>query len=440
MPSAPYDIPLDLELIRVGHHMDETHAIARYRLLESLTGRKEDCFCLVPDAQDVTRTDVFPAIEDTLRLLCGHYGPAEVHTDELYDITGVLVAADGKFLLDSDIASVEKIPTCELNASSPLSEQQRRNVQMAFDNLEPYQCLHAARLFASRSSRSLDSWSAFEVCTAIMDNLLENLIAPLAEEGRDHRQVRELHRIAEYIHEAERDDLGPLNRLYGEIAAHRELDYQSLWSLRRALKVVGAAFDPAWLGLDRQQLDEATQALTQGVPAGIVRIYATGRFQPAAMRCLTLAYLDDELRGSDFARLANPAFGTEQLWEVEAACAAHRRCELPTAALDLICDPALPQPVMNALWLGFTHYGLSVEAVRDLLSPDATAEQVWDLIESKDAPEEAIEAEPTAAGDAPETPQRGSLSDMYRSQREASGQLSADEVHETQEPEHEEME
>lgn len=454
MPDAPYDIPLDLELLRVGLHMEETHAVARYTLSE----REGNCFCLVRDADDVARMDLTEAIDRTHDALLAHNGDSNYQYDVLEGMTGVVYTdglaendptahaahewtplRDERYSLEGHVTSVERVPAAELNARSPLSERQRRNVQMAFDNLDPEQCFEAAHLLAAHE---LDSWSAFEVCSALMDHLPHKMVASLAEDGRDHLQVRELRRVAERAAEAEPDGDGTLHQAFGELATRRDLSAEHLRTVRHVIAKTGHQFDLAWLRLDQRQLGEVSYALNSGVPLPIVRLYsvgALGEFTPLAMNAITTGYLDG-VQSEDFTRLVNPAYDARQLWEVEAACVAHTGGTLSTEALDLICDPALPQPVMNALRLGFTHYGLSLDAARALIAPDVTAEQVWDLIGAKDAPEEAIEAEPVAAEGAPESSQRGSLSDTYRSQREASGQLSADEGHETQEPEHEEME
>lgn len=416
MASVPYDIPLDLELLRVGLHMDETHGIARYRL----SGWDGDFFCLVPDSQDMTRTNLNTAILDTLRLLCGHYGDPAAHSDELFCITGAFPAGDEGFLRKGGIASVEKVTAYELNASSPLSEQQRRNVQMAFDSLEPDMCLGAAQAFASRD---LDSWGAFEVCSALMDCLPAKFVAPILEGGRDHAQLRELHRIADVLHEAERQgDAFPAG-LYDEIAARRDLPAGQLRALRRLLVAAGRNFDPTWLRLNRPQLDSVAYALKQDVPAGIVRIYSSGAaFSATAMDCLTDAWLAG-LRGSEFARLANPRYSPAQLWEAEAACLAHVGGDISAEQLDVICNPALPQPVMNALRLGFAHYGLSAEEARDFLAPGVTSEQVWYLIERAPEPNEADER---ASDEAQTETQRdeGSLRCEAECSHAASDQLS----------------
>lgn len=453
MPSTPYDIPLDLELLRVGLHMDETHAVARY----TLSGRDGNFFCLVRDAEDVSGTVLVSAIKNTFRLLYNHCDDPILCHDEFEDTLGVVRTSfleendpaayasnewtpiNEDYSLAGHISSVEKISVSEMNARSHLSEQQRRNIQMAFDSLEPDMCLDMAQTFAARD---IDSWSAYEICSARSDNLPEDLLAPLCESGRDHRQVRELHRLAQCVHDRDPNGDDRLHSLYAKVAEQREFTPEKLRLVRRVLVAADYDFDPAWLRLDHAQLAETWFALRSGVPSAVVRLYTTGRsgaFSAPAMGCLTIAY-HDGLRGEDFSRLLNPAYDTGQLWEVEAACIARVGGDLPTEALDLISNPAFPQPVMNALRLGFTHYGLRVDAARDLITPDATAEQVWDLIEAKNAPEEAVEAEAVPEESAHEQPQRGSLRDTERSQREASSQLTADEGHETREQAHEEKE
>lgn len=454
MPNTPHDTPLDLELLRVGLHMDETHAVARY----TLSGRGGNFFCLVRDADDIDRMNLTEAINRTHGALLAHNGDANyqydvlegmmgvVYTDGLEEIDPITYAAhewtalgEEEYSLDGHVTSVVTFPASELNDRSPLSEQQRRNVQMAFDSLDPELCLGAARLLAAHE---LDSWSAYEVCSATMDHLPDEMVASLAEDGRDHRQVRELRRIAERVIETEPGEDGTLHRAFSELADRRDLPANHLRTARRVIGQTGHQFDLAWLRLDQRQLDEVSFALSSGVPLPVVRLYsigALGEFAPSAMFAITTGYLEG-VQSEDFARMVNPAYDVKQLWEVEAACVAHTGGVLSTDALDLICDPALPQPVMNALRLGFTHYDLSVDAARDLITPDVTAEQVWGLIEAKDAPDGALEAEVVSEVTAPEQPQQGTLRDTERSQRVASSQLTADEGHETREHAHEEKE
>lgn len=455
MPDTPYDIPLDLELLRVGLHMDETHAVARY----TLSGRDGDFFCLVRDAENASSANLVPAIEETLYLIYNHCDDPNLYYDEFEDVLGVVwtnglaendpetYAANEWTPLNEDyslaghITSVEKISAAELNARSHLTEQRRRNIQMAFDNLEQDMCLDMAQTFAARD---IDSWSAYEICSARSEDLPEDLLTPLCESLRDHRQVRELHRLAQCVHDRDPEGSERLHDLYAKVAEQREFTPEKLRLVRRVLVAADYDFDPSWLRLDHAQLGETWFALRSGVPSAVVRLYTSDRFSefPAsAMDCLTFAYIDG-LRGEDFSRLLNPAYNTRQLWEVEAACAAHTHLKdaLTTEQLDLICNPALPQPVMNALRLGFTHYGLSVDAARGLITPDVTSEQVWDLIEAKDAPGEVAETEPVTTEDAHKQPQHSTLRDTERRQRKASDKLSTDEGHGALEPTCEEKE
>lgn len=445
MPSTPVDIPLDLELLRVGLHREETYAVARY----TLSGRDGDFFCLIRDAGDVNSTNLVPSIEETLYLIFDYCDDPNLYYDKFEDVLGVVwtnglkdndpaayaahewTPIDADYSLNGHIVSVEKIHAAELNAHSPLAEQKRCNIQMAFDNLEPDMCLDMAQIFAARD---IDSWSAYEICSARSDNLPEKFLAPLWEASRDHRQVRELHRLAQYIHDRNPAGDKRLYDLYKQVAAHREFTPEKLRIIRRVLVAADYDFDPAWLRLDNAQLGETCFALTRGIPLVVVRLYTTGllgEFSASSMGCITIAYLDG-LRGEDFSRLLNPAYDSGQLWEVEAACVAHANGALSTDALDIISNPALPQPVLNALRLGFTHYDLSVDAARGFISPGVTSEQVWEFIEAKD---ETVRKET-----AQEQSMCGTLRETAHSQREASGHLTSDEGHETQEHAQEEKE
>lgn len=454
MPNTPYDIPLDLELLRVGLHMDETYAVARYRL----SGRDGDFFCLVRDAQDADKTNLVPAIRDTLYLIYDHCGDPNLYYDEFEAVLGIVwtnglaendpetyaahewTPVNDDFSLIGHITSVEKMPPGELNERSPLTERKIRNVQMAFDNLDPELCLGASQLLATYD---LDSWSAFEVCSAVMDYLPDKMVSPLAENGRDPRQVRELRRIAERIYELEPDMNNPIHQVYAELTAKRDLSAEYLHQVNRVLAKTGRDFAPAWLRLDAMQLSEVAFSIDLGVPLHVVRLYSTGElghFSHEAMSAISNGWMrgvrDDDL----IRRLANPAYDADQIQEVEEACVMYMESKIPMGALALICNPMLPQSAMNALRIGFAYNGLSVDAACELLTPDVTAEQVWDLIEAKDAPGEVAEAEPVTTGDTHEQPQHGTLWDTERSQRKASDKLSVDEGHEALEPTCEEKE
>lgn len=445
MPSTPFDIPLDLELLRVGLHREETYAVARY----SLSGRDGDFFCLIRDAGDASSTNLVSSIEETLYLIFDYCADPNLYYDKFEDVLGAVwtnglkdndpaayaahewTPIDADYSLTGHIVSVEKIHVAELNAHSSLTEQKRCNIQMAFDNLEPDMCLDMAQIFAARD---IDSWSAYEICSARSDNLPKKLLSSLCESSRSPRQVRELHRLAQCIHDRYPAGDEKLYGLYTQVAAHHEFTPKKLRLVRRILIAADYDFDPAWLRLDNAQLSETCFALTRGIPPVVVRLYTTGllgEFPASSMGCVTIAYLDG-LRGEDFSRLLNPAYDSGQLWEVEAACVAHANGALSTDALDLISNPALPQPVLNALRLGFTHYDLSVDAARGFISPDVTSEQVWEFIEAKD--------EAVCDKSAHKQAECDTLRETAHSQREASGQLTSDEEHEMQKRVQEEKE
>ena len=125
--------------------MDESYAIMRYEL----KGHDRDYYCLVRDAESQGPFSLNEYTALTTGFLSEYQG------DE-----GITCFVRG------DLTFLEKFDAHTLNANSPFSVQQRRNIQMAFDNLEPGMCLEAARAFAERH---VDSWTAFEVCAAMRD-------------------------------------------------------------------------------------------------------------------------------------------------------------------------------------------------------------------------------------------------------------------------------
>ena len=72
MPELYQGIPLDLELLRVGLHMDETHAIVRY----ALEGHDREYYCLVRDADILSPATFLESAYLTIGLLSEYSGTA----------------------------------------------------------------------------------------------------------------------------------------------------------------------------------------------------------------------------------------------------------------------------------------------------------------------------------------------------------------------------
>ena len=119
-------------------------------------------------------------------------------------------------------------------------------------------------------------------------------------------------------------------------------------------------------------------------------------------------------------RLLHPDLSLGQLVEAWAAAVDCGRGKLSAPAFDLVCNPQLPQPVMNALRLGLTYYDMPLDAARTVTA-QTKPEEVWDLIaQERETPQEGREADAPA----PERSDSGSLRDEAEMSREASGQLS----------------
>lgn len=416
MPDMYESIPLDLELLRVGLHMDESYAIMRYEL----KGHDRDYYCLVRDAESQGPFSLNEYTALTTGFLSEYQG------DE-----GITCFVRG------DLTFLEKFDAHTLNANSPFSVQQRRNIQMAFDNLEPGMCLEAARAFAERD---IDSWTAFEVCAAMRDYFPKQLIEPLLDEGRSHLQVRELRHLAESL----LDDHGNGtidNRLadaYLVIATHREFSPEKIDGLRRAIVAAKFQFDPVWLSLNVAQLGSVLYALRLGVPFEEVRAYGDGRFTAEAIDVITNAYMSLSDSGREYLPLImKPEFTPDQLYEAELALDAFDLGTIDLNALNVVINPSLPQPVMEALRGKLCYCGLRVEDARMLVEQGATADQIRDFIEGGGEPaEDAAQQEPHGNPEA----ERGSLRDAAKEQREASGQLSRSEEQEAQDIPREEKE
>lgn len=414
MPELYQGIPLDLELLRVGLHMDETHAIVRY----ALEGHDREYYCLVRDADILSPATFLESAYLTIGLLSEYSGTA-----------GISHPPHGETLLTSP----EKFDARTLNANSPFTGQQRRNIQMAFDNLEPGMCLGTARAFAERN---VDSWTAFEVCAAMRDHFPTQFIKPLLDEGRSHQQVRELRHLAECL----RDErmywvLGNnIGGAYLAIADRRDLTPEQINGLRRTILAAHIQFDPAWLNLDEQQLGRVRFALLLGIPFDEVCKYGDGRFTADAMGDITNAYMSLSDSGREYLPLImRPEFTIDHLREAVRALEAFDLGTIDANALKLIADPCLPQPVMEALRSGLSYYGLSTEDAKTLIEQEATDGQVWDLIEGGAEQEEAVPVDGMQ-----EAPHQIGLHDAAKEQREASGQLSRSEGHEAQDVSREE--
>lgn len=389
MPHLNALIPDDLELLRVGMGAD-TYSVGCYTLL----GREGHFYCLVegPAAEGLSTND----IERTLLQLLDHCDDPSTYAYEvLEDMMGVVwtngleendpatfaqhefTPLDGDYSLDGELTNLEMFSAVDLNGASRLSERQRDNIEMAFDRLSPGRFMPAAQLLARQD---LGRWHAFEVCEAVSASIPTELVADIANPELSFKQARGLRYLALTIKDSHMHFDERVRSLFHQVAAHTDFSEDKIHSIGSVLKATPRLeFENGWLDLSTAQLRAVRLALREDVPPSVLHRYSNGEYPAENMDILTLASRDDEIKGPQLDKLLNPDLSLGQLVEAWAAAIDCGRGKLPVPSFDLICNPHLPQPTMNALRIVLTYYDMPY-SVAATVTPTTTPEQVWDLI------------------------------------------------------------
>lgn len=441
-------IPDDLELLRVGMGADAL-SVGCY----TLSGREGHFYSLVegPAAEGLSTSD----IENTLILLLDHCDdPSTYAYVVLEDMMGVVWTngleendpatfaqhefnpLDGDYSLDGEFTDLEIFPAETLNAASRLSERQRDNIEMAYARLNPGGFMPAAQLLARYD---LERWHAFEVCEAVSASIPMGLVADIANPELTFKQARGLRYLAQTIYDSHMHSDVRVLGLFHQVAAHTDFSEDKIHAIGTVLKATPRfEFEDCWLGLSTDQLRSVKLALDENVPPSFLHRYSHGEYPAENMDILTLAARDGEAKEPQLMRLLHPDLSLGQLVESWSAAVDCGKGKLSATAFDLICNPQLPQPVMNALRLGLTYYDLPLDAARTVTA-QTKPEEVWDLVgQERDeaiTPSEGRESDSSA----PKMSDSGSLRDEATMSREASGRLSQEHGAE-QVPQREEIE
>lgn len=353
----PYDdrIPLALQLLRISGETtyDTDSAVVLYHLAPwGDTGNDVPRFCISDPDADMASMDVHSAIEDTLHLILDHGGTpddvrqilglapeSELDAQALMSgecfLVGHDYGYDGRLLGDASMLPPE---ACDLSAV--LSPQQYDNIRDASRNVPPQRFLPAAKALASAE---FTSWQAYEVCKAHQKDFGDDALSAIANPKLNHAQMRELIRAAERF--------GSSSPEFQTLASHPDFPAEKLHDLRQLMGWAGyrdIGFDPEWLNLDSDSLFELTYAIVADVPADALALYCNGAYPAENMAVITFA-LTEGMDRPQIDRLLNPEYAPEQLMCIESAITDG----MGTAQLDLLCDAALPAPIMEAVRRGF---------------------------------------------------------------------------------------
>lgn len=449
MPNLNDLIPDDLELLRVGARGEDLLSAARY----TLSGREGHFYCLIEG--DTSGGLSTADVERTLQSLLDHSeDPSTYAYEVLDDMMGVVwtngleendpttfakhefMPINDDYSLDGTMAVSELFSAEELNAACRLTERQRENIQMTFDRTDAKDFLAAARLVGSHD---LERWHAFEVCEAVSAGIPMDLAADIASPELTFKQARGLRYLAHIIVNSHMQHDERVRGLFHRVAARTDFSEDKIHAIGSVLKATPRLeFEDGWFDLSTDQLRSVRLAQVENVPPSVLHRYSNGEYPAENMDILTLAARDGEIKGPQLNLLLNPALSLGQLVESWSAAVDCGRGKLSLPAFDLICDPKLPQPVMNALRIGLTYYDLPLDMARTVTA-QTKPEEVWDLIgqehEEGQTPQEGREADASAS----ERSDSGSLRDEAEMSRYASDQLY--QGHETEpKPQREEIE
>lgn len=382
-------IPDDLELLRIALGENRL-AAARY----TLSGREGHFYCLIEG--DASESLSMADVERTLQSLLDHSeDPSTYAYEVLDDIMGVVwtngleendpttfakhefTPINDDYSLDGTMTLSELFSAEDLNAACRLTDRQRENVQVAFDRTDAKDFLAAARLVGSHD---LERWHAFEVCEAVSAGVPMDFAADIASPELTFKQARGLRYLAHTIVNSHMQYDERVRGLFHRVAARTDFAEDKIHAVGSVLKATPRLeFEDQWLDLSTDQLRSVRLAQVENVPPSVLHRYSNGEYPAENMDILTLAARDGEIKGQQLDKLLNPALSLGQLVESWAAAIDCGRGKLSVSAFDLICDPQLPQPVMNALRIGLTYHDMPY-GVAATVMPSTAPEQVWDLI------------------------------------------------------------
>lgn len=366
IPDVLQLLRLDLGNIDYTVPMDTT--IARY----AIDGDYFPRYCIADVADDADTMDIQGAIEETMHAILDYSGTA----DDLRTAMGLVPEAeidpdiiesdeytpiDLGYCLDGQLTGFEVLDIDECDIKDALNGYQIENVMTALNNLPVNLRLPAAKVLSQDAEQDFTEWQAYQICKAFEAGIEEDTIYRLiANPDLNHGQMRELRRIAEQMGLTS-PDVSPYTKDMFKTLANGEYTAEHLHQARELMKTTAIhdiAFPRDWLKLDSRQMEVVRHALKSDVPMDALEEYADGTYTADHMNVITMA-LTEGMEKPGIERLMNHDLSMEQVWGFYSAISDGR---FTSEQLDVLCDPAKPAEVMNAMRSGMT-YGLDTQTV-----------------------------------------------------------------------------
>lgn len=370
IPDAKADaIPLKLLLAQAHQHrIGRVYAVAEY----STPGSKDHFFCLVPSNETKT-TDLRKEITATYDLLTNRYGgtPADL------GFLGITPASDGcRPPTGIKVEDVHTPDECAQAFRHRLPEGEGIQGIVALNEEMPL----ALAEFLTRKWLTMEQGLA--LAKAYREGVPTTALEKMMEGDFSGSQIRELtaiavnmddsHMLAECLH----PEYSPEKiRLIGQIE-------QVLANHPEAGKAETATIVP-YDRLDEWQLDAARFALSADIPLATLGEYAGGDYAGDAMDAITDALLHKYVGPDTLPRILNPRYTAEQIRQLTFYISLIDEHALTSEQLDLLCNPAIPAPTMEAAFHGLYGCGLDTGTVGRYLEPDSglTPEQLSSLFD-----------------------------------------------------------
>lgn len=367
IPDTKADaIPLKLLLVQAHQsRFKRFYAVAEY----STPGNTEHSFCLVPSGQ--ATLDIQNGIAATYVLLTNRYGgtPADL------GFLGITPASDDLdgYRLPTNV-KVEDVHTpdeCAQAFRHRLPEGERVQGIVALTEGMPLALAEilTRRWLTMEQIWALDHANRAGVPTAALEEM--------AEGGYSTSQIRELtiiagnadksHMLADCLH----PEYSPEKiHLIGEVG-------RALASHPEAGKAETATIIP-YDRLDEWQLDAACEALLARIPLATLGEYAGGDYAGDAMDAITDALRYGYVGKDTLPRILDPRYTAGQIRQLTFFISLIDEHALTSEQLDLLCNPAIPAPTMEAAFHGLYGCGLDTDTVGRYLEPDSglTPEQL----------------------------------------------------------------
>lgn len=371
------DIPLGLKLaLALLREAGEDVTIARYHTSALDTNYVCPLHCLVPADVPADRLDIADALEKTVQDL-HDLGATD---DDIQGIMGLAgdedMAEDGEDLpivlgwhLPGSIQDFEALdPSAVLDdLHGGLTDRQ---IEQGIEALEEWGLgMERAEIMARAE---FTPWQSFALRKAFREGVPAWDVKRIADPRFGEPQMRALSHIA----------ISSPNTL--PICLNPSYSSEKMRLIEELETTFSHPSDPdgprlPYDRLDEGQLSAVGNALLAEIPSDILSEYATGEYPAASMDVITGAVAMGLDTGTMVPRLLNPSFSPEQiryLAFVMSLSVTDGPGHIDEAVLDYLCDPTMPQPMMEAAFHGFFHDGLDVDTVAHLMDRGFSPEQL----------------------------------------------------------------